>query len=762
MFKVSSHFCWQIVAALVALGSQALGQIRHGELHASNIVIPQARSYAVNQSAVSQLVDVSASVSIRDQLATTALRIKLRNPNPNRVGAELLLPVPNGAVIRGFSYGGSNHGPTARVIRREEARELYRRIVSQQRDPALLEFVGYNLVRSTVFPIEPNSLQTISLTYEHLVDLSGERADYVLPRSESIEYAVPWNISVDISSTAPISAVYSPSHKIVLACPTSRTAHIELDATAKTDPGSFRLSYLRTQDSISASLFAYPDSSIGGGYFLLLAGLPPDEGKASSPSLAREVTLVIDHSGSMRGEKLAQVREAALQVLHGLKDGEYFNVILYNEAVEAFATRPERKSQSTLRSVSAFLENMTALGGTNIHDALLDSLRQPVTENTLPIVLFMTDGLPTIGQTSEPVIRDLTRRVNIHARRIFTFGVGVDVNTPLLEKIAYESRALATFVLPGENVELKVGTAFKRLNGPLFAGPVLRITDATGAAHRTRELIPAQLPDLFEGDQIVVLGQYVGESPLLCTLEGKYRGSMRSFQFQLGLDRASTRNAFVPRLWASRKIGLLVDAIREQGADSAVASREAKNRLTPVTRELVDEVVHLSTEFGILTEYTAFLANEGTDLTCKELVRSEAEEKFRSRAIQTRSGLASVNQEINNQALKSFLCPDPKNRFYDAEMCQVSVSAVQQVCDRTFYKRADRWIDSRLIEDKAALQPKRVVTFGSPEFQQLVERLAHEGRQGTIALRGDILLLIDGERVLVKAPADMGNESPRP
>jgi Ca-activated chloride channel family protein len=223
------------------------------------------------------------------------------------------------------------------------------------------------------------------------------------------------------------------------------------------------------------------------------------------------------------------------------------------------------------------------------------------------------------------------------------------------------------------------------------------------------------------------------------------------FHFQLGLDRATTRNAFVPRLWASRKIGLLIDAIREQGAGGSVVSLEVKNRSNPATRELVDEIVRLSTEFGILTEYTSFLAREGTDLSSKDDVRRTAEEQFRTRAIQTRTGLGSVNQDVNNQALKSFACVNPKNRFNDASMNEVSITTVQQVSDRTFYKRPNGWVDSRLVE-QASVQPRRVIAFGSPEFRELAERLAREGRQGTIALRGDILMLVDGQPVLIKAP----------
>jgi Ca-activated chloride channel family protein len=463
------------------------------------------------------------------------------------------------------------------------------------------------------------------------------------------------------------------------------------------------------------------------------------------------VTLVIDRSGSMRGEKLAQVREAALQVLGGLDDGEAFNIILYNEGVEPFAPGPVRKSRGTIKDATEFLEGMTARGGTNIHDALLEALRQPAARGALPIVLFMTDGLATVGQTSESAIRELALKGNPHGRRIFTFGVGVDVNTPLLEKIAYESRATTTFVLPGEDVEVKVAAVFQRLKGPVLADPTLAIGEST-TRKRARELIPERIPDLFEGDQIVLLGQYRGGDPLEFTLRGNYRGTSRVFQFRLPLDQATTRNGFVPRLWASRKIGLLVDAIREQGGTTGVVSRAAKGTTSAATRELVDEIVRLSTEFGILTEYTAFLAREGTDFSQKDKVLLEAENLFQNRAIQTRSGLASANQEMNNQAQKAIACVNPRNKYWDASMNEVATATVQQVCDLAFYKRRDRWVDSRLVTSEGNIEPKRVITFGSAEFRELAAKLAREGRQGSIALKGDILMLVDGQRVLVKAP----------
>jgi Ca-activated chloride channel family protein len=716
---------------------------------AANVVIPQARSYAMNRLPAVTIERVRAGIVVRGQAATTTIEVQLLNPTAGRLEAELLMPVPEGAVVTGFSYAGSASEPSARVLPRDEARRIYDQIVAQARDPALLEFAGYHLVRSSVFPVEGHATQTVRLTYEHLLPADGDRVDYILPRSESVEYRVPWTISAQISATAPIAAVYSPSHRIKSARPSANVTRVELEHDAATDPGPFRLSYLREHDELSASLFAYPDPRVGGGYFLLLAGLPPMP-KALAPAIRREVTIVIDRSGSMRGEKLNQAREAARQVIAGLNPGEAFNVVLYNEGVDPFATKAVRKTRETEHAVGKFLDELTARGGTNIHDALLEALRPAPVEGTLPIVLFMTDGLATVGQTSESAIRDLARRHNPYRKRIFTFGVGVDVNTPLLEKIAYENRGFVTFVLPREDVEVKVARVFDRLKGPVLADPELTL--AGDHPRRVSELIPDRLPDLFEGDQIVLLGRYRGEAPLDFELSGNHRGTFRRLRFRLSLAQATTRNGFVPRLWASRKIGLLIDAIRAQGAENSVAPLPAGRPDSTAGRELVEEIVRLSTEFGILTEYTAFLAREGTDLFRTGDVEAFARQTLQARAVQTRSGYASVNQEINNQLLKGCTTANPLNKFLRSDMSESATSTVQQVCDLAFFKRGGRWVDSRLMVGKVDEQPQRVIAFGSQEFRDLAARLAREGRQGSISLRGDVLMLIDGRPVLIQAP----------
>ncbi len=746
---------WLPTASAQNAGGHLAGH--HLPAFADNIIVPQSAAFRFSSGPAVEITAVDVGVVILEQAALTTMDISLRNPGGAMQEAEILLPVPAGAVVRSIDFEGEGAEPSARLLPAAEAKSTYESIVATVRDPALLEFAGYNLVRSSVFPVPAGGTQKVRLTYEHLLTASGGRVDYVLPRSESLSYRVPWSIALRAQARTPISTVFSPSHEIETIQPVPHRVSVRLADQAASQPGPFRMSYLLEDDGVSASLFAYPDPASGGGYFLMLASLPTAATQDTAP-VKREVTLVLDRSGSMAGEKIDQAQNAALQVLAGLEAGETFNIIVYNDSVSSFAAAPVAKDATTAAQARDYIAAIRASGGTNIHDAMLEALQPEPTEGSLPMVLFLTDGLPTVGVTSEAHIRSAVEAGNSHQRRVFSFGVGYDVNAPLLDQIALQSRGTATYVLPGENVEVKVSSVFRKLAGPVLADVELAVTDAAGRPDHGRLLdtVPGALPDLFEGDQLVLLGRYVGSRPLHCTLSGSYLGQPRQFRFEFGLDEATTRNAFVSRLWASRRIAVLGEEIRQRGAEptrlasAAIPAAIPRGGSDPHIDELVNEIVRLSTEFGILTEYTAFLAEEGTDLGDRSDVMARARDNFNSRAIGTRSGMGAVNQSFNNMAQMNQTAMNYDNEFIDHNMNRVAITSVQQVNDRAFFRRGDRWVDSRLAQDVGSDTPDRVIKFGTREHLALVEKLVRTGRQGSVSLQGEIVLLVDGESILIE------------
>ncbi len=737
---------------------------------ATNLIVPTSTSFGLDRRPAGvALASVAARVSLMGRTARTVLQIELANPGPRREEAVLLVPLPAGAVVSGFDFQGPAAEPTAQLLRWDHARAEYDRIVAQIRDPALLEFAGHDLLRSSVFPVEPGGTQSVRITWESLLVPEGARIDYLLPRTASLERRVPWSIEVDVDPSAGVLSLYSPSHELLVKRTADGGFSAHLAADDALQPGAFRLSLLSDADGPPASIFAYPDPLEGGGFFLALA-TPPSE-VADVPRWSREITLVLDRSGSMAGGKLDQAKAAVLQVVEGLRDGESFNLVDYSTTVSRFAAKAVPRTDRTVADLRAYLAALRPHGGTNIHDALVEALAPAPISGSLPLILFLTDGLPTVGRTTERDIRALVEAGNPHGRRVFTFGVGDDVNAPLLDRIADVTRAVTTYVKPSEDVELAVARVASRLQGPVLTDLVVEALGVDGSldTRRIHDLVPIVLPDLYGDDQLVVLGRYRGHGSLRLRLSGSPgvggrvgsdgSDSRLAWHVETDLDAASTGNAFVPRLWAARRIAFLVDEIRQAGGDGRLPETSPFD--DPALAELAREVLALSTRFGILTEYTAFLATEGTDLGSWDALHLACAESLDDNAVKQRWGGEAVRQGAWFNRAKSAARVDLQNRFEVPQSLAADVAGrgpvlagnVQQLADRAFYKRGNRWIDGGLVESERTSTPDEVIAFGSAAHHELLDTLLAEGRAALLSLSGETLLEHDGRCVLITPPS---------
>ncbi|MEZ5979682.1 MAG: VIT and VWA domain-containing protein [Planctomycetota bacterium] len=724
---------------------------------AANVVVPQVRAARLRDDVrgiAIQRVYVTAQV-VR-QVATTTMDIVLVNTDDRAQEAELLVPVPDGAVVRGFDFQGVGAESSARLLPMHEARFTYDSIVAELEDPALLEFAGHRLVRTSVFPVPPKGEQRVRLVYETVLRITGDRIEWTVPKSESLVGGwVPWHVEVDFRADVPISTIYSPTHEIELTrdAPTHVVARLT-DAAAR-EPGSIRISYLLAGAGVAASLWAHPDARIGGGRFLFLAGLPVEIDRSQREAMKREVVLVLDRSGSMNGEKFDQARAAALQVVEGLRDGEFFAVVDYSDQVSMFEPRPVARTRESVAEVRRYLDTLRPRGGTAIDDALAVALSLDHEPGTVPVVFFLTDGVPTAGERREAVIRENAQRVNVHGRRIYSFGVGHDLNFPLLDALANATRGFATYVSPGEDVEVAVSEVDARLRGPIMSDVTLRVLDEDGAEarHRVNDLVPRELPDLFEDDQVVLLGAYRGHAPLTFEVSGNFLGEQRTFTFPFDVAAAEdTRNGFVARIWASRRIGELVDLVRQAGADPAVASDATRLAEDAALREYTREILELSLQHGVLTEYTSFLALEGTDLSDLGPVVDELRDNLLVKAVRQRVGRDAQTRSTNQRARIAQVASNRFNAYRDETGRLVQSGAVRQAGDRTFFRRGELWIDSRLVGMPAPIRVDHVVRFGSKMHRELVKRLVDEGRTGVFSIRGKVIVDVDGLVVLITVP----------
>lgn len=696
--------------------------------------MPHVRRHVPGSLAVEKM---EARISINGLVATTELFLTFHNPDRVMKEGRALLPVPAKAALKSFAMEGTGNKVQAELLPRAEARRIYDEIVSRLKDPAILEFAGLGAVKTGVFPVQPGKTIRLRMVYEELLTGEGDRVDYSLPRTQALyEKVPPWKISLEWKDQDGIRTLYSPSHSVTAKRISGKKMSFVLEG--RVNPGPLLVSILkrRSKDAV-ASFLSHPENE-DEGYFLML--LSPPEADESKPRLKREVTLVIDRSGSMAGQKLKQVRAAARQVLGGLENGERFNVLTYNEAVEQFAAEPVTLNEKVREQAHQFLNRIRVSGGTNIHGALNEALAQGTAIGFLPMVLFLTDGLPTIGETSEGKIRKAARNQNPGKRRIFTFGVGVDVNTPLLSRLADDSRAVPTFVLPGEDVEVKVARTFRRLSGPVLANPTLTVKGKPG---RVSDLMPHELPDFFSDDQVVMAGRYFGDEKMEFVLTGFDGREEKQYRFAFQPTR-KRQSDFVPRIWAIRKIAVLTEALRDMGADASMRglTGTALSPNDPKVRELVNEIVRLSTEHGVLTEYTAFLARDGEVFNTRAAQNSIAADNYVGRALKDRSGNAGVNQDLNLQRLKSTKNADKFNGWVNKELKEETVNRVQQVGRKTFYARGKDWVDA----DAAQTPGRKVVPveIGSTKFFQLVDRLVQLNQQSSLALGRNTHLVIDG------------------
>jgi Ca-activated chloride channel family protein len=737
----------------------------------------------VQPGVIAQIKAVDVDVRITDTLATTTMQLVVENQGTSTTQAQLVLPVPEGATIRTFGIDGIGDEPTAQLLPREEASRRYHEIVRSMTDPGLLEFVGSALIQSSVFPVEPGKQRTMTIVYEQSLDAHRGRVEYVLPRSNSLaSSAVQWTIDIEVESSGLMGPVFSPSHPIVTKPVTDELMRVGVPVLS--EPGAFRL-YAVLGSGNEATALLYPDAEKeGAGYFMYVADAP--ELEQNEQHIRREVTIVIDRSGSMGGGKIEQARESARQIVRGMKMGEFVRIVDYADDVRSFSDTSVELTEESVEQVIAYIDNIQSRGGTNLHGALVDALSKAPAAETLPMVIFLTDGLATVGVTGESQIREAAQQSNASERRVFTFGVGYDVNAPLLDAIAMDTKAESTFVTPGEDVEMKVGQVFDKLDGPVMIDPYFGIWQADYANRLPKvfSVEPQELGDLFSGSRVLVLGRYEGlgegnsqvwvmpetERDMMETVISGQRFlpiEKHAMFAMFSREHVSQQHAFVARLWAQQRINSLVNQIRLAGA-----SGEQPNQ------ELVDEIVRLSLEHGIMTEYTAFLADESMGLAdaSAPAARTRATSNF-GQQNERRSGTGGFAQSQNRKNQDGIAAMQVQaaaeeaqgddyayaggrvqstgsvtsNTYFDADMRQVRVQTIQRGLSGTIYRKNSQWVDPQLGED-ADLEPQKTIEFDTEAYWALLDDLVNQDRQWILSNRGEIYFLNHDERVLVKNP----------
>lgn len=674
-------------------------------------------------------------VTVTDQAAVTEVDQVFYNPNSMVLEGTYIFPLPDNAAIDKFTLFIDGKNTEGELLDAQKARQIYENIVRQKKDPALLEYMGTRMFRCRVFPIPARGERRITMKYSELIKMDGGLAHYSYPLNTEKFSSKPLEsvtVEAKIHSKVPIKNVYSPSHKIDVVRKGENDAALSFEEKNVTPDKDFEIYYTVAEKEFGLNILTYQTGD-DKGYFMMMLSPKHEIGRDSI--IDKDIVFVLDKSGSMSGKKMEQARMALNTCIRNLNEGDRFNIIAFSTDVDVYEKRLMTANKNNIDKACRFVRNVEALGGTNIDEALTTALamKNGKPEEARPfIIIFLTDGEPTVGERDIKTILKNVKAKNTGNVRLFCFGIGEDINTRLLDRLAEENHGVPEYVGPKENLELKVENFYTKIANPVLSGINLEVEGM-----RLYDVFPRRLPDIFKGTQLTVFGRYDGDGEKLVKLIGYMNRDKKVTEYKASFGKEDKQYAFLPRLWAVRKIGNMLEEIRQNpGRDN---------------RELKDSVISLSKRFGIMTPYTSFLVLEpgmrpggnidprrgdfARDLRKKMELRAgaepmeEADREFKAEkgrgGIKASKDLAKMKEEYTESEL------DQKAMLRDEK----GASLVKRIESKTFYLLQNVWVDSEV----AAKDKRETIIYMSNEYFKFIEE--HKGVGKFLAL---------GERVVVR------------
>ena len=576
----------------------------------------------VDNSAIYAIKEIAVDGKLTGQVAEINVSQTFVNTTNRTIETSFVFPLPYDGAIDQMTLLVNGKEYPAKLLNAKEARSTYEGIVRANRDPALLEWVGTGMFRTSVFPIPAGESRTVTIRYTQLLRSEHGVVDYMFPMSTAKYTSKPLekiSITLNIESPDELKNVYSPTHGVDIKRSSEKRAVVKYEETNVVPRSDFRLLFDTKNGEISSRILSYRPKSDEDGFFLLMTS--PKITSDESKPMAKTVVFVLDTSGSMAGQKIVQARDSLNFVLEKLNDGDLFNVVSFNSNVDSYEPELVEYNSKTKRESLDFCSSLRASGGTNINDALTRALGMINKSERPSYIIFLTDGQPTSGIIDESKIVTNSTDANKTKTRMFVFGVGNDVNSRLLDRLARGNFGTSDYVLPDENIEAKISNLYSRISAPVLAGAkwsIIREND--GNRNVTNLVYPSGEFDLFAGEQLIMVGRYSKVGGVNVTLSGKVDGSEKTYTFdgEFVEKSSDTRFAFIERLWAVRRIGEIIDQMDLKGQNN----------------ELTEELVRLSTQHGILTPMTAFLADDSTDLQAfrrnADMVSERSDRELRS------------------------------------------------------------------------------------------------------------------------------------
>lgn len=674
------------------------------KIFAQGWIIPESPPH-IQESVNFVLENQRIEVKLVEQVASYLVTQDFYNRGNSRIEGVFYFPLPKGSQITDFTYEVNGKKRKGELLEKEKARKFYMKMVNRMRDPALLEFMHQDLFRASIFPVPAGEKCSIQLKFTQILPRQDPfyLLDYPLFQKRIGRSIKPFaadaglTIHATLNSEKGIQQIYSPSHQVDIIHKDQQHAEISFEGKIrKVANNRLQLFYQLGADEVGLSLLSYRKENEDG-FFLLIAS--PAFNPDMQQQQPKDLLFVLDVSGSMgENNKIVQAKEALLYCLNRLNPEDRFNVIPFSTVPTPF--RDSLQPVGMREEAADFIRNLEAKGGTNIYDALSVALRQNQNPERLFTIIFLTDGLPTVGIQDENEIVQKLAGLNRNNVRIFSFGVGYDVNTYLIDQIAAETNAVADYVKPDENIETVVSLFYEKIASPVLTGISLNWQDVN-----VKEVYPRKIPDLFKGGEITVLGRYSSPGSGEVVLTGVRENESFQYAAHIELSPDNVENSFIPTLWAARKIGFLLGEIRRNGEN----------------KELKDEVVRLSKQYGIVTPYTSYLAQ--ADEAIVSLPRHPVPPGRMYRYIP----LGKNNNQAANRSADAFLSVTGRGAVEASEMVQglkmqdvvnrIQNENIRIVKGRTFVFADDFWRE----KDAPQSLPVLHIKYGSTAYFALLE-----------------------------------------
>jgi Ca-activated chloride channel family protein len=645
------------------------------------------------------------------------------NRGPTVGEADYLFPLPPGAAFENLQLDVNGQLVTGETMDAADARRIYEQIVRVRRDPALVEWMGSGLLRARIFPLEPGTEKHVVVHFQSVAPREGDalRIDYVrggAVRSNGPRSVIEGGESSFVFEYGPnpeLGAPYSPTHSLDVADRGGqRIVTVRGDARDVT-----LLLPVRRGSSPAITMLPYAPGNEDG--FALITITPPHV--VAAQSTPRDITFVLDVSGSMQGAKIEQARAAGRQLLGTLRPTDRFRLIDFSSEVHSFADDFLPATPEHVRDALHYLDGLRAEGGTNIEAALREAMRSATAAGRLPLVLFVTDGEPTLGEGRPDRLVAIAAGANAshnERRRIFTFGLGSDVNVSLLEQLALEGGGTSQFVRPDESVERMVGIIADRLVDPVLTDVRIHATNGVTLS----KILPAQTADLFADRELVMSARYSGHGQARIVVDGSQRGKPVQWTANVTFPDRDRTDSFVARLWATQRVGYLSAEKRRNGGSA----------------EVDDEIRELGERYGIPTEFTSYLATE------PRFAIGRAGSAPTSRVVSFEQAKAASAQ----RAARSIAAVDSLSAAIAPRANGAAMSTTRTVAGRTFTLMGSSWVDLRY---RAGMTTTKVAPFSNAYFD-LLTRLPE--LRAVFAL-GESVTVVGRDRAIVVATGGADN-----